>query len=292
LAASNWWFLQNLQLPQLTYLQQLLVFIPGFSIIALASLLAAIIQPTSAGVRFLSWGVLSFIVVLMIYKIDYAPKYLWWLLIFLTLLGSWGVMQLYKSYPRSAIVCMILICIQALLGDAMIAQRDYGQLHTGSDLIRSSHVEEYHPDDKTTVEYVAKHYKPGDIIITDYWMQDVYLQLLLGRHSDYFINRWSVQSFLKKFPYYKLYHEGISWRMQKNGAISISNILTLQQIISESQNQRIWYITSADFENKQYLYISKKIIDAYMKEFHADDRVYTGRDDRSAVFFIDGNDEQ
>jgi hypothetical protein len=197
------------------------------------------------------------------------------------------LVTLSKRYRILSMGIVIVLLLSSAVGIMHVVARDYGQDETRFPVLMSSHVEQYHPDDKTPVEYVAAHYQPGDVIVTDYWMQDVYLFLSLGRKSDFFVSRWDRDAFLDKFPYYKLYHDPIddSWKMSRNGPVLIGSLEALQTVL-DTHTGRIWYITSSDFDRKPYLYISQKNINAFVTDRFVDDLVYTGKDENSRVYLI------
>lgn len=282
--SSKYWYLNFFQNPDLTYIKKLFRFFPAMVGIVAAFITASLLNRKDQRIHMLQLFAVGVFGVFMIYKIDYALKYLWWILPILYCIVALAFARLSTRYPKSAIVGIVLFIAIHVGGIHHILTRNYGQNETTHPMLMSSHVEEYHPDDKTPVEYVVEHYKEGDTIITDYWMQDVYLQMLTGHKSNYFINRWDVKEFLQKFPYYQLYYDAPNWRMNANGPITISSVDAVQQAIDENTTGNVWYISSVDFEHKEYLYISKKSVQSYIQRNYKESVQYTGKDGHSKVY--------
>jgi hypothetical protein len=144
-----------------------------------------------------------------------------------------------------------------------------------------THVENYYIDDRTPVEFLSTIYNPGDVIVTDYWMQDVYLKLLTNRKSDYFLSRWDISGFLNKFPAYKLYNNNYIYRISEKGPIFITD---LDQIKLEKE-KKIWYISSSDFINRKYEYISNDMTCDWLQQKNITP-YYVGKDGNSKIYLI------
>jgi hypothetical protein len=290
IAGSQYGYLRNMMHLEWTYLAQLMQYFPAAMTAVSALTLAAFFSIRNNRKQIITFFIASSVVALAIYKIDYAVKYLWWLLVFIQVPLGYVLYMIYRRFARVGVLLCMLFAIVNIPGIVHILERHYGQDETQFPVLMSSHIEAYHPDDKTTVEYVADHYAPGDIIVTDYWMQDVYLYHELGRKSDFFVSRWDREAFFRKFPYYELYEVpgSTETRISKDGGVLIASLQELQDVIARHQGN-IWYITSADFEKRTYAYISQSAIDAYMRTYYADSVVYTGLDQVSRVYLLRSN---
>jgi hypothetical protein len=145
-------------------------------------------------------------------------------------------------------------------------------------------VEAYAPDDKTPAEYVAAHAAVDDIVITDYWMQNVYLQLAGHRMSEGHMSQWDDMEFLRKFPYYQLYDDNGTWRLEQNGPEQISSAKDLVQFLREHEDHTVWYISSVDFSGRSSEYISTTAINKFIQANFGTDVVYTGLDHHTVVY--------
>ena len=138
---------------------------------------------------------------LSIYRIPYVLKYLW-MFMPLLYLGIMPSFQYAKKLPNSKLIILFLICLLIypnIFGISHILTRDYGTNLQEYPLLMPTHVEHYYVDDKTPSLFVNTHYKEGDIIIIDYWIQGLYL----NETPDYIIIGFTIDRFLEKYPYYQ-----------------------------------------------------------------------------------------
>lgn len=284
LIQDKYWYLQNLQLPNLVYLKNIFLYYPVSMVLCVFA--TGYLLKHKHQHRFTALFVCWVLFITTIYRIDYALKYLWWILAVIHIVAVFGLFLYWKGYRWCALAALTLLSLQLVYGDYVIFSREYGKDTTRLPILMPTHVEEYYPDDKTPAEYVAKHAAPEDIVITDYWMQDVYLQTHGHRMSDARILRWDYKEFLNKFPYYQLYDDNGTWRLEKNGPIILSSIKSFTQFLQANQEKTIWYISSVDFKKKKYLYISKPELNGFIEANFSDDIMYTGKDQNSVVYKI------
>lgn len=286
---DKFWYLNHLQKPNWTFIKDLFRFFPLAATILSSYLLYIVFdfrrQNTIKNI-FVFFIVFAFII-MAIYKIQYVPKYLWWLLVVIYIPLSTAIYYIYKNLSKKIATLIVLtLLLGSSIGIQHILSRNYGEDETRFPILMSTHVESYHPDDKTPIEFLKNNYQSGDIIISDYWMQNVYMKILMNRQSDYHISRLNYDEFLKKYPYYKLYIKNESWRLGKTGPFLIHSTDELILIINQHANKRIWYISGADFDKKKFLSISNKPVDDFIKANYSNKIVYTAKDNNSKVYLI------
>jgi len=281
---DTYWYLQKIQFPNLVYLKNLFLYYPLSMVLCIASIITLIRNKHQH--RWVAFFVCWVIGITAMYRIDYDLKYLWWILAVIHLLVVLGLLIMYSHTRILAVMATMLLIVQFAYGDLTILNRAYGQTMTKLPILAPAHVTEYYPDDKTPVSYVLQHAQEDDIILTDYWLQDAYLQIGGRTMSNGFITRWNDKAFLKKFPYYKLYDDSGVWRLQKNGPELISTVTELTAFMAKHSHQTLWYISSVDFQKKPYLYISSPAINSFIKDNFQDDIVYKGKDKKTVVYKI------
>lgn len=277
------WYFERLQNPNFIYVEYMLKNLPTISIIFITVISLQLMKTKNDLKTVLSYFLIFSFIIFAIFKIDYNIKYLWWILPIIYFVFAQGLALIFKINKIYSYVIIILLLISSVLGIAHIISTDYGTLQNSKPLIMPTHVEKYYIDDKTPVDFLKKKYKEGDIIITDYWMQDVYLMLELGRKSDYFISRWNSSFWMNKFPYYKLYYDGRNYRISQKGPVYINEMKDIISIIIN--NKRVWYISSADFDGRKYEYISTSETISWLNKNNIKP-VYVGRDNNSKVYLF------
>lgn len=281
-ARDAYWYLANLQLPNVVYIKHLFLYYPVSLLLFVFS--TAYLFARQHTHRWIALFACWILFVTTIYRIDYALKYLWWILVIVHLVAIFGLCMYYRRHRFLAIIPVALLAAQLIFGMYVILTRDYGTNTTRLPILMPTHVEAYSPDDKTPAEYVAANATPDDIVITDYWMQNVYLQMAGHRMSDAHISQWNDAEFFKKFPYYQLYDDNGVWRLEKDGPKHISTIKSFVRFLQDNENRTIWYISSVDFTNKKYLYISTPSLNTFIRNNFGNDIVYTGKDNNSVVY--------
>lgn len=287
------WYLNNLQPPDLTYLKHLLFFFPIVSIFGFIFISFQVFffknKKCDGLLKTYSYFLIFTLLCFLIYKMEYKLKYLWWFLPIFYIPFSYCVYFLKKVNKNAFFLVLLVFLLNNFFGMEHILTRDYGEDETRFPTLMSAPEELYHPDDKTPVEFVKDAYEEGDVIITDYWMQNVYLYLYIRKQSDYFLSRWEPKEYLIKFPMYKLYNEDFLWKLRKGGPVLISSLRAIKEIIQNNseENVRIWYITGADFVEREYHYISSIEVNKFFKENYSENVVYIGKDWNSKVYLID-----
>lgn len=220
-----------------------------------------------------------------VYRVTYVIKYLW-MFIPLFYLGAIPSFQYIKKIPHSRLFTVLLICLLVypnIFGITHILTREYGTNVQEYPILMPTHVEYYSVDDKTPSLYVNAHYNEGDVIIIDYWIQGLYL----NKTPNFIVMEFTPDSFLKKYPYYKLYYYNGKWKLHRNGYEIISSLNEFMNLINSNPNKKIWYISSADFEGRKHEHISKKEIIDYININYRENIVYNGKDNNSRVYLFE-----
>ncbi len=282
---SSGWFVHRFGLPDWTALKYLFKFFP-VAFILLTSYLLASLTSFKKNYNSVLIFCLSIIFSMAVFKFDLAFKYIWWVLVLLYIPLGIALYHLLKRYKKITTVLILLLLLESSVGIHHILTRDYGQSETSYPMLMSTHVEEYHPDDKTIVEYVVEHADAEDIIITDYWIQDVYLTLALQRKSDYFISKLDEYEFLLRFPYYRLVKQDDSWLLTTSGPEMITTVDEVRTALNAHRDKTIWYISSVDFDQSIHRNVSNKKAYKYISERYKTEIVYTGKDGNSRVYIL------
>jgi hypothetical protein len=281
-ARDAYWYLANLQLPNLVYVKNLFIYYPvSLAVFAFATATLIARKHTHRWIALFGCWI---VFVTTIYRIDYALKYLWWILAVLHIVVFYGIYTLYRQHRVAGGIASVLLIAQLIGGATLILQREPGSDTTRLPILAPTHVEAYAPDDKTPAEYVAAHAAVDDIVITDYWMQNVYLQLAGHRMSEGHMSQWDDMEFLRKFPYYQLYDDNGTWRLEQNGPEQISSAKDLVQFLREHEDHTVWYISSVDFSGRSSEYISTTAINKFIQANFGTDVVYTGLDHHTVVY--------
>jgi len=284
LGVDKWWFLQNIQLPNFIYIENMFMYFPVISIFTSLFIISNLFKPRK---EFLIGGFILFsFIVFSIYKIDYILKYLWWILALIIPVFSLSIYPFLKDRKIVFLIVILIVLIPSQFGIYHILMSDYGKGQKDFPTITPSHTEDYYADDKTPIIFLTRFYKEGDIIIYDYWIQNIYLQLLLKKQADYTVSRRTIEETIQKFPMYKFYRGGNVWQITKDGPVIISSLHELLEILDENKTKNVWYISGADFEGRKYLYISQKTIDNYIRENYSNNIIYIGKDNNSRLYLL------
>jgi hypothetical protein len=286
LLADRFWYLRQLQPPNWIYLKNLFHYFPHIAI-SVTTLLLLMTTKREKINYFLLTFIGGGLIIMAVYKIEYSLKYLWWFLpFFYALLVVF--LQSIKARHRLAYFAIILIIIGSQIpGVLYVLTRHYGSNEQNFPVLMNTHVESYYPDDKTPVEQLVKYYRPGDIIITDYFIQDIYLELLINRKSDFYISSLSGEEFANTYVVYKYYKEVDYWRLSKNGPIIMKGLTGFKKILADHKNHRIWYVSGSDFVGRQNQYISSPDVISYLNNDFKSSVVYTGQDGNSKLYLIE-----
>ncbi|PIR65037.1 MAG: hypothetical protein COU63_03420 [Candidatus Pacebacteria bacterium CG10_big_fil_rev_8_21_14_0_10_36_11] len=279
---DKFWFLSNLQYPNIEIIGDFIKYFPILVVLFIKFLISNLKNKDKKNI-IIYFSIFS-IFFILIYKIQFATKYLWWILPFIYTLAAEEINLINKKSKTISKLIIFLIVIPYMFGTHKILFRQYGESFSENWLISPTHTSDYYVDDKTPVEFVSKRYSNGDIIISDYWMHDVYLNILINRKSNYFISEWSGEEFINRFPFYKLYPiEKNKYKLSENGPIIIKKSIELDQIIKS--NKRIWIISSFDAIGRRHEHISSEDVINYLNKFNKN-IVYIGKDKNSRVYLF------
>lgn len=280
IATDKYWYLANFHWPIWTYLSNFIHSLPGIAVLSFSTFGLFKFNKQEWIQNILPTFIIGSFLIIAVYKIDYVPKYLWWFLPFIYISISIFFGRIFELKKNIAVFFILVVVVCSLVNTYAILTRKYGDDQSSLPLLMTTHVEQYIIDDKTTVDYVIARKQEGDIIVTDYWVQDVYLELKINKQSEYRINRWDIDYYLAKYPYYKIYKTGDIYKVSEHGPKLIT---TLNEIPFTSG--KIWYISSTDFVGRKYEYISNYVVDEWLKE-HNVSPVYIGKDGNSKVYIL------
>lgn len=285
--SAKFWYLEKIQLPDWAYVKKIFIYFPLAAILIISFITTTFIdRKFKANNLFFIFVFLSFII-MSVYKIEYSLKYLWWFLVIFYICFAYCWYCLYLINQKLSTVLLFLALIPSAFGINFIFSRQYGSDEKKYPLLMNSHVEEYYPDDKTIVQYVLDNYQKDDIIITDYWIQNVYLLIAKNMDSQYFISPLDGEELAKKYVVNKFYQEDENtWRLSKSGPVIISDVNEFIKILQKNQQKRIWYISSADFNGRRYEGISNWDIIQYIKHNLPDSIQYVSQDKKSKAYLF------
>ncbi|KKQ09326.1 MAG: hypothetical protein US20_C0008G0024 [Candidatus Pacebacteria bacterium GW2011_GWF1_36_5] len=273
---DNFWFLKRLQSPNLSIIYDIYNYLPLVLVMLIYFLYKKCINLNFSQKNLIHGFIYFSIFIILIYDSQFETKYLWWMLPFAYIVVSEELELLFKDNKIIGFLSFITIFFPSFIGSYQILERNFGSNLSRNLLISPTSTEDYSVDDKTPVLYVINHMKNKDIVITDYWMHDIYFETLNESKSNYFISEWSGKEFLIKFPQYKLIFEGDAVKQTINGPIFINSLNEFIELINN--HNRVWFVSSADYIGRRHEHISipeiskyihhSKINPVYTPQFH------------------------
>ena len=250
---QNWYF------PKL-----LIDYLPFVFIFALLGIIKIIQKDEFKFYPLIGFCIFS-IIVMSLYKIEQYPRYSWWIFSLFTIIALIGFNNFTKYWWKYYLLFGIFML------NSFLNIYNYKNISYGTAINLPEHIvtvpwESYYPDDKTFVSYMQSQYKPWDIIVYDYWIQEVNLLINWLPAPQYLLSKYDPISYLQVYHYQKLYEKDEQRYLYKWWPRFIQSRWDLLDIIENNKSKNIYYISSADFDWLRWHSISNKNIYNYIED--------------------------
>ncbi len=223
------------------------------------------------------------------------PRHTWVVFTLFSLFSAYGILILFKLQLRwTARTIITFLALGNMWNIFYLKGLSYWDTTTKVPLLQTVIEEDYIRDDSFFISFLDRHYSSWDIILVDYWIQEIYLQLHNYPFPDYLISWFTPKEHLANNSYNKIYHENYDesedennsevWRYYKDGPEFVYTIEQLEDLVKKHEGKNIYYISSANFNYDNRHPISNETVYQYIeKEYRI---IVRGRDGYAKIFRI------
>jgi 4-amino-4-deoxy-L-arabinose transferase-like glycosyltransferase len=261
---------------------------PGITLLFLAAMLflAACKKGNErSGVVLLLVTALLPLIIVGVFKKWAAARYLLEAYPFMLAVSAFALMmftnELLKKFSvrnsAPAKIAVVIVCLSGILGGHGLLQAYWsGTIEYGNNLNLRALSFPFYPDHKYPGLFVAKHRKPGDIVVAE----DVLQQRWYAGKIDYWLRRYGSESgghFLYKGKDLKLHDIYIN---------TISVTPDILSFLANNSTQRIWLITSGETYFQRDIYLKDHQL-RWLENIESTHKpVFTGKDKITKVYCL------